>query len=909
MTQTTPMALANAAETRRREMPASVALVILTGGLAAAIMEGPGAVGWAAIVSLLLIVDTELYRRLDAGDVKIKGKVMAGLAAWAFASSAFYATLPAALWLDGQAAGAAAAMVLWVAGVVRHFSRGASGSLPIALAGAAPPALSLLGSPFMMAAMTQQPDWDLAAIAAVGGGALMAYVTLARMSAADAETALKEAIAQQDLSATMAKLVLDHGTLAAALIDLDGRIVAISEPMRRALRVKDDGIGAKLDELIPWSPERWRDAFTRALAGECVRYDEDETKSAHGTFWYAWEARPWRAPNGDIRGVVAHGRNITSLVETRLAVAENEERLRVALAAGRSVVWDVDFKDQIVTWHGDPTQIYGGPFSFELFMSNSVDFLHDDDREPLRTYIKDVIAGSERPIEHRVIRGDGEIGWVEVWARRVLGASGGVRKLIVLSKDVTERKNQEAAFIKTMHRAEAALRAKRALFAEFAPAAAAEVEAFDEGAVNLAEMYERLDSLLAEMDVRDEALAETIASLRVSREVADAANVAKSQFLANMSHELRTPLNAIIGYSEILKEEAEADGRESDIADLDRVLGSARQLLHLINGILDLSKIEAGRMEMSIADFDIAALINEATDTVRPSAEKNGNTLIVDVGAGVGEAITDAFKLNQCLLNLLANAAKFTQDGEIVVRAARLVGGEEDMIEISVSDTGIGMSEEQMLRLFNAFMQADASTERRYGGTGLGLAITRRTMQLLGGDVRVVSAPNEGSTFTLRFPARLDADVPVLERIDASAAAGQGKERVVLLIDDEESARDLTGRSLTRLGFKVCGAATGKQGLAMARELKPSLVLLDINLPDMTGWDVLAMLGSSSTADVPVIVHSIDDDRQRAIDAGACDLLVKPADRDVLAAAALRFARSDSSPQPATQPAPLAKTA
>jgi CheY-like chemotaxis protein len=375
-----------------------------------------------------------------------------------------------------------------------------------------------------------------------------------------------------------------------------------------------------------------------------------------------------------------------------------------------------------------------------------------------------------------------------------------------------------------------------------------------------------------------------------------------------MSHELRTPLNAIIGYSEILQEEAQADGRGSDIADLDRVLGSARQLLHLINGILDLSKIEAGRMEVAIADFDVAALVMEAADTVRPSAEKNGNKLVLEVNPDIGVAGTDAFKLNQCLLNLLANAAKFTQDGEIVVRASRLIGVDEGLIEISVSDTGIGMSEEQMHRLFNAFMQADASTERRYGGTGLGLAITRRTMQLLGGDVTVLSAPHEGSTFTLRFPAQLDANAPALERIDANAAVGQGRERIVLLVDDEESARDLTGRSLMRLGFKVCGAATGKQGLTMARELKPSLILLDINLPDMTGWDVLAMLRSAGN-EAPVIVHSIDDDRQRALNAGACDLLVKPADRDVLAAAALRFARSDSSPQPATQPAPLAKTA
>jgi PAS domain S-box-containing protein len=910
MITTTPMAIANAAETRRREMPASVALVMLTGGLAAAIMGGSMPVGWAAVMALLLICDMELYRRLDVAETPIKGAVIWGLCAWAFASSIFYAALPVALWLHGEAAAAAAAMVLWVAGVVRHFSRGASGALPIAIAGAAPPALSLLAAPLMIAAMSRQPDWDLALIAAIGGGALMAYVTLARLSAANAEAALRDAVLNQDLSATMGKLMIEQGSVAAALMDCDGKVLAMSEPMRAALSVKGSGLGEKLDKLIPWSPDQWRDAFKRALGGETVYHAEDETKTDFGTQWFEWGARPWRGPSGEVLGVIAHGRDITSFVETRAAVEENEERLRMALDVARTIVWEVDFKTLRVNWHGDPLPLYGRTITFQEFVDTSTPVIHVDDRRLLQNYFAEVMEGADGSLEHRVMHPDGTVKWVELWSRRVLGRStGGVRKIIVFAKDITERKRQEAAFIEAMHRAETTLKANRALFSEFAPAGAAFADEIDESAINLEEMYERLEGLLEEMDVRDAALAETINSLRAARETADTANIAKSQFLANMSHELRTPLNAIIGYSEMLQEEAEADGRDNDIADIQRVLSSARQLLHLINGILDLSKIEAGGMELSVAEFDVPQMLREAVATVRPAAEKSGNTLTLEV-AEIGAASTDSFRLNQCLLNLLANAAKFTQNGDITVRAARHMGGDQDVIEISVSDTGIGMSEDQLLRLFNAFMQADASTERKYGGTGLGLAITRRTMQMLGGDVTVVSAPGEGSTFTLRFPAHL-SEAPVQERVDASAVVGQGEQRVVLLIDDEESARDLTSRSLTRLGFEVKCAAAGAQGLAMARELQPSLILLDINLPDMTGWDVLSMLSMSGAARIPVIIHSIDDERQRALSAGACELLVKPADRDVLAAAALRFARVEtkSTPAQASAISSIARTA
>jgi PAS domain S-box-containing protein len=892
-----PTALASAAETRRREMPASVALVILTGGIAAAIMGGAGPVGWAAVMSLLLILDTELYRRLDNADVKIEGRALAGLSAWSFMNSAFYATLPIALWLNGEAAGAAAAMLLWITGVVRHFSPGVSGAWPIAFAGAAPPALSLLVSPFLIAAMASRPDWDIAVIAAIGGGALMAYVTFARASATEAERALRTATLALSPQQTLAGLLLETEGVAVLLMDRNDCIIAASDGLLKNLG-RDDVRGLTFEDIVPMPRERWRAAFESALRGEGVRHPEDEIILPAGRHYFDWETRPWRDQSGEICGVFAAGRDITSLVEARKAVVANQDRLRIALDAGRSVVWEVDYKEQRIHWYGDHTAIFGPEgFTFEQFDINTTSVIHNDDRDMLAAYFTEIAAGESHSVEHRVMRADGSVAWVESYARRVLGRSGTVRKFIVMSKDITDRKAQEAAFIAAMQRAEAALRDKRALFEDVGNVIPERETSIAEADISVADMYDHLAGLMEEMNTRDSVLAQTMASLRAAREAADAANVSKSQFLTSMSHELRTPLNAIIGYSEMLREEAEADERATDIADIDRVLSAARQLLHLINEILDLSKIEAGRMDVIASEFAIASVIKEAAATVRPSIEKNGSTLKLDIAPDLGEGVSDSFKLNQCLLNLLSNAAKFTRDGAITVTARR----EGEWVEIAVADSGIGMSEDQVARLFNAFVQADALTARRYGGTGLGLALTRRMMQLLGGDVAVTSVQGAGSTFTLRFPTALQT-LSAPARIIAPAVSDQGRERVVLLIDDEESARDLAARSLTRLGFKVETAITGEEGIALARTLRPSLIVLDINLPDVTGWDVLTVLLTGDTGDIPVIVHSIDDNRKRALAAGACEHLVKPADRDVLAAAALRFARAPELSKPAIEP-------
>lgn len=380
------------------------------------------------------------------------------------------------------------------------------------------------------------------------------------------------------------------------------------------------------------------------------------------------------------------------------------------------------------------------------------------------------------------------------------------------------------------------------------------------------------------------------ADLLRAKAAAEAASRTKSQFLANMSHELRTPMNAIIGYSEMLQEEATALGNSSTLKDLQKITGAGKHLLSLINDILDLSKIEAGKMDLYLEDFDVPSIVDDVAETVQPLIEKNKNRLAVTCAPDVGEMHADLTKLRQSLFNLLSNAAKFTKNGEIALNVRR----DRDFLTLAVTDSGIGMTAEQLAGLFEPFTQADSSTTRTYGGTGLGLAITRRFCRLMGGDATAESSPGSGSTFTLRVPIVVSESISLEPDTDSAVAfekppiAPDGE--IVLVIDDDPAARDLMRRFLTKEGFHPELAGSGEEGLRLSKLFHPALITLDVMMPGMDGWTVLQTLKEDSeTADIPVLMLTMVNDRNMGIALGATEYLTKPIDRVRLSATLSRF--------------------
>jgi PAS domain S-box-containing protein len=529
-------------------------------------------------------------------------------------------------------------------------------------------------------------------------------------------------------------------------------------------------------------------------------------------------------------GIVAVYSDITDLKQAEQALHASVERYDLAMRGSNEGLWD---------WSAETDQLHISPRFKELsglkteattipadeWLTN----LHPDDTERYRADLRAHLRGDTEFLssEYRICGADGEERWVLARGLAVRDPSGSVYRMVGSLGDITARKRAEIA-------------------------------------------------------------------LQLAMEQAEEANRTKSKFLANMSHELRTPLNAVIGITEMLREDAEDLGQHDFVEPLDRIHRAGNHLLHLINEILDLSKIEAGRLELHLEEVDVAALIHDIATTAEALAAKNHNRLEVRCPDDLGSMHTEPTRIRQILLNLLSNACKFTENGDVSLTAGRERATGGDWLIFTVADTGIGMTAEQMAKVFEEFSQADSSTTRRYGGTGLGLAISRRLCHLMGGDITVDSTPGVGSTFTVRLPAAAPQSAAVAPGAPAEAAVpaarfgrGSGK---ILVIDDEQTVRDLMRRFLAREGFDVVTAKDGEEGLALARRLRPALITLDVLMPGLDGWTVLqALKADPELAEVPVVMLTIVDEKNKGYALGASDYVTKPIDRERLRALLGRF--------------------
>jgi len=603
---------------------------------------------------------------------------------------------------------------------------------------------------------------------------------------------------------------------------------------------EEELLGRRLQEtIVPATPEVEEniERMVREIVDDPAGYENDESENRRKNgehIWMAWRNRPILDDDGKLREILTIGIDITERRRIERQITEQKQLLENTIESLPYPFYVISAEDYSIQVANSAARALGPSECSTCYALTHGRQTPCDGEEHRCPLVEVKASGRSFTVEHIHNDAAGDPRFVEVHGYPVFDDEGRLVQMIEYSLDITERKTMEL-------------------------------------------------------------------QLGRARDAAEAANRAKSTFLANMSHELRTPMNAIIGYSEMLAEDAEDEGLDEMISDLEKINAAGRHLLALINDILDLSKIEAGRMDLYFETFDLKSMLDEAVATVTPLVTKNGNRLVADYDESLGRVRLDLTKFRQALFNLLSNAAKFTSDGTITLTARRERRGEDEWIVLSVTDTGIGIREEKLEKVFEEFAQADDSTTRDYGGTGLGLAISRRFCRMMGGDITVMSEPGAGAIFTIELPTKVDAMQAVKTAIEAEHAEKSLSEpappvppsaRPILIVDDDPHSRDLLRKTLESEGFPVVTASNGEDGLRLARELRPSLMTLDVLMPGMDGWAVLQEVKSDpELADTPVMMISIAGDRDLGYTLGAVECLTKPVDRERLRRLARQYAR------------------
>lgn len=645
--------------------------------------------------------------------------------------------------------------------------------------------------------------------------------------------------------------LIDQAADAIIVHGMDARVLDFNQQACDSLGyTREEMLAIKVSDFVPdFKLERFIEQVEQMVPGQ-PRTMEDFHRRKDGTV-FPTEVRLSLVETGGEIVVTAFVRDITERKNAEKALAEKTAQLETTLANMGEGITQIDKHQRIVTYNEKFRDLFDFPAElFEKEVTADQLFRFNVERgESGEGDYNETLAGRGEPprlnepyrYEHR--RPNGRI--IEIRANFL--PEGG---RVTTYADITDQKNAEEAL-------RATLSTKNTLL---------------------------------------NALREREVQLTAAKQNAEEANRTKSTFLANMSHELRTPLNAIIGYSDLMTYEAKDLGNEGFVSDLQKIKESGNHLLAVINDILDLSKIEAGRMELFLERFDVPTLVEDVVTTVQPMLESHQNRFALNCPEDLGEIEADMTKLRQILFNLLGNASKFAQQRGVSMDVSRERRDGQEGFLFVVADEGIGMTKAQMEHIFQPFMQADASTTREYGGTGLGLAISQRFCQAMGGDISLRSEYGEGTWFTVWLPAeggKPEAQEPPAPVAPPVALPKDGA-FTLLAIDDDPTMRELMTRHLKDEGFTVVLATNGDEGLRLAREIHPDLITLDVLMPNMDGWSVLSQLKSDpALADIPVIMLTIVDDKEMGYALGANDYLAKPIDRERLVTSLKKFKCND----------------